>query len=120
MTVTDRSNGAVELPESTETVDQAVQRVVLELRGTARRPTGDGTELAVGGRPFAVVARGRLDVQLDPAIAAAALRTPGAMRSDRGPGWVRFEPPRDSRSPLDVDRAVAWLRLAHRAAVGSH
>jgi len=118
--VPDRSDGAVKLPESTETVDQAVQRVVLELRGTARRPTGDGTELAVGGRPFAVVARGRLDVQLDPAIAAAALRTPGVMRSERGPGWVRFEPPRDSRSPLDVDRAVAWLRLAHRAALGSH
>jgi len=118
--VTDRSDGAAKLGEPTETVDEAVQRVLLKLRGTARRPAGDGTELAVGGRPFAVVARGRLEVQLDPSIAAAALRTPGVMRSDRGPGWVRFEPARDSRSPIDVDRAVAWLRLAHRAALGSH
>jgi hypothetical protein len=49
---------------------------------------------------------------LDPAVAAAAARTPDVSPSSRGPGWVAFAP-----ADLDdhaADRAVAWFASAHR------
>lgn len=49
---------------------------------------------------------------LDPAVAAAAVRTPDVELSGRGPGWVRFSP-----TVLDdhgVDRAAAWFASAYR------
>ena len=49
---------------------------------------------------------------LDPAVAAAAARTPDVGPSSRGAGWVSFAP-----ADLDdhaADRAVAWLASAHR------
>jgi hypothetical protein len=49
---------------------------------------------------------------LDPAVAAAAVRTPDTGSSTRGPGWVAFSP-----SELDehaADRAIAWFASAHR------
>jgi hypothetical protein len=52
------------------------------------------------------------EFRLDPAVAAAAARTPDVDPSPRGPGWVRFRP-----GVLDdhgVDRAVAWFVSAHR------
>jgi hypothetical protein len=66
------------------------------------------------GRPFAVVAADARSVEfgLDPAIAAAAARTPDVEPSRRGSGWVAFAP-----AELDdhaADRAVAWLASAHR------
>jgi hypothetical protein len=66
------------------------------------------------GRPFAVLgADGRsVEFGLDPAVAAAAARTPDVEPSRRGPGWVVFAP-----AELDehaADRAVAWLASAHR------
>lgn len=67
-----------------------------------------------GGRPFAVasVDGSAAEFDLDPAVAAAAIRTPDTALSGRGPGWVRFRP-----TELDdhaIDRAVAWLASAHR------
>lgn len=67
-----------------------------------------------GGRAFAAVAAdGALaEFALDPAVAAAAVRTPDASASERGPGWVTFAP-----VELDdhaADRAVAWFASAHR------
>lgn len=50
--------------------------------------------------------------QLDPAIAAAAVRTPDTMPSGRGTGWVDFAP--DTIDDHAEDRAVAWLESAHR------
>jgi hypothetical protein len=69
-----------------------------------------------GGRPFALVARdgSSADFALDPAVAAAAVRTPDVIPSARGAGWVSFAP-----ADLDdhaADRAVAWLASAHRRA----
>lgn len=52
------------------------------------------------------------DFLLDPAVAAAAVRTPGASPSSRGPGWVSFRPP--ALDDHAVDRAVAWLASAQR------
>jgi hypothetical protein len=49
---------------------------------------------------------------LDPAVAAAAVRTPDTTASGRGPGWVDFAP-----AELDdhaIDRATAWLTSAYR------
>ena len=67
-----------------------------------------------GGRPFAVLSPdgSAAEFGLDPAVAAAAARTPDVAFSGRGSGWVRFRP-----AVLDdhgVDRAVAWLLSAHR------
>jgi len=105
---------AREPEELTETVDDAIARVLLELPGVDRRDDPSGREASVGGRAFAYVGTGTLEVLLDPAVAAAALRTPDVTASPRGRGWVAFSPPPGSTSRLDVDRARAWLVLAHR------
>ena len=66
------------------------------------------------GVAFAVVRPGAVEVRLDPAIAAAASRTPDAAPSPRGREWVRFSP-----RAIDghaVDRLTAWLDLAYRRA----
>ena len=54
--------------------------------------------------------------RLDPAVAAAAQRTPDTVTSERGPDWVVFAP-----VVLDapaVDRAIAWFGSAARRAGG--
>ena len=73
-----------------------------------------GVTWARGGRPFAGVSDdgSRAEFGLDPAIAAAAVRTPDVTPSERGPEWVAFVP-----AELDdhaADRALAWLASAHR------
>lgn len=72
-----------------------------------------------GGRAFAALAPdgGSAEFGLDPAVAAAAARTPDVEPSSRGGGWVCFAP-----AELDdhaADRAVAWLASAHRR-LGPH
>jgi hypothetical protein len=67
-----------------------------------------------GGRPFAASsADGKAaEFLLDPAVAAAAIRTPDAAVSPCGPGWIAFTP-----RTLDghaMDRAAAWFASAHR------
>lgn len=52
------------------------------------------------------------EFRLDPAIAAAALRTPDTAPSPRGQGWVRFQP--TSLDGHAVDRATAWFISAYR------
>lgn len=69
------------------------------------------------GQPFATLGAdgSAAEFSLDPAVAAAAARTPDVAPSGRGPGWVRFSP-----TVLDdhgVDRAVAWFASAHRRAI---
>lgn len=69
---------------------------------------------SAAGQPFATLSADgtAAEFRLDPAVAAAAARTPDVDLSPRGPGWVRFRP-----SVLDahgVDRAVAWLASAYR------
>jgi hypothetical protein len=65
-------------------------------------------------RDFAVVDGTAIEVRLQPEVAEAVLRTPHTSRSPRGPGWIRFEPPR--MDPSIVDRADAWFRSAWRTA----
>lgn len=72
------------------------------------------TTWARGGVAFAVLRPGAIEVRLDPAIAAAASRTPDVAPSPRGREWVRFSP-----RVLDghaIDRLTSWLELACRRA----
>jgi hypothetical protein len=81
--------------------------------GTSLGP--DGTVMwSRGGRPFASVDPGGAvaEFALDPAVAAAAARTPDVRLSGRGEGWVSFAP--EDLDDHAADRAVAWLASAHR------
>jgi hypothetical protein len=74
------------------------------------------TTWARRGVPFAVLGPTGVELRLDPAIAAAATRTPDTAPSPRGRDWVRFNP-----RELDahaIDRLQAWFALAHRFASG--
>ena len=102
--------------EADESLDERVEAVILELEGVDRVRDGQAVTYSVVGRPFAVLVEERLDVALDPAVGVAALRTPGTAVSRRGPGWVTFAPGAIDRFALD--RAEAWIRLAHRRASG--
>lgn len=101
--------------EGIDDLDVLVAGVVAGLERVERVPSGEGSELRVDGRAFAVVAPGRIEVALDPAVAEAARRTSDVTPSPRGRGWIVFEPSVADRFALD--RAEAWLRSAHRIAV---
>jgi hypothetical protein len=76
--------------------------------------TSAGTEWRRIGRPFAAADAGVAEFWLDPAVAAAALRTPATGVSPRGRDWVAFRP-----AELDdhaLDRAEAWFGSAWRRA----
>lgn len=80
---------------------------------TELEPDG-GVIWSRAGRPFATLSPDGVSAAyaLDPAVAAAAARTPDVEPSQRGPNWVEFAP-----ADLDdhaADRAVAWLASAHR------
>jgi len=65
-------------------------------------------------RPFASLSAdgATASFALDPAVAAAATRTPDVAPSSRGSGWVDFTP-----TELDdhaADRSGAWFASAHR------
>lgn len=99
-----------------ETLDECVEAVIEQVGGVTRERDGESVAFAVGGRVFAVLMPDLLEVALDPAVAAAALRTPDTLPSSRGRGWVAFTPTGIDRHALD--RAEAWVRLAHRRAAG--
>lgn len=100
-----------------ETLDERIGMVVESLDGVTRTRDGGLDRLDVGGVAFAVVGLDLIEVVLDPAVARAALATPGTRPSSRGPGWVTFLPEAADRFALD--RAEAWLRNAHRRALGA-
>ncbi len=70
-----------------------------------------------GGVAFATLDGDALELRLDPAVAAAALRTPATSASSRGAPWVRFAP--EDVDGHAVDRATAWFGLAYRRAAES-
>jgi hypothetical protein len=99
-----------------ETLDERVEAVIEDLADVTRARDGEAVTYAAGGRAFAVLMPDLLEVALDTAIAAAALRTPDTLASSRGPGWVAFTP--DGIDRFALDRAESWVRLAHRRASG--
>jgi hypothetical protein len=98
-----------------ETLDERVEAVLEDLDGVRRRRDGGWLLLSVGTRVFAVLGADLLEVALAPAIATAALRTADTRPSARGAGWIAFTPKRADAFALD--RAEAWVRLAHRRAL---
>lgn len=91
-----------------------VAEIVIELP-KAKSLSVDGViTWSVGDRPFAELGPSGVEVRLDPAIAAAACRTPDTAPSPRGVEWVRFDP--EELDGHAVDRLRAWLVLAYRRA----
>ncbi len=100
------------------TLSEVLAEIAGEIDGVDVTSTAGGTtEYRLSGQLIAVaVSDGVGEFRLDPAVAAAARRTPDTDASDRGPDWVRFAP-----VTLDdhaEDRAVAWLESAARHAAG--
>ena len=90
-------------PPSDLTRDRGGARARWRGHLVARRPTLRG-----GGRRR----RDRPSSRSTRPSPTAAIRTPDATPSPRGPGWVAFAP-----AELDdhaADRAVAWFASAHR------
>ena len=107
---------AIAEADTDESLDERVGTVLEELGDVTRTPEGDVERLAVDGRVFAVLGVDLLEVALDALIAKAALATPDTRSSPRGAGWIAFTPAITDRFALD--RAEAWVRLAHRRASG--
>jgi hypothetical protein len=103
--------------DADESLDERLGAVVDGLDDVTRTREGAVERLAVGNRVFAVVGADLLEVALDLPIATAALKTPDTRPSPRGAGWIAFTPATMDRFALD--RAEAWVRLAHRRAGGS-
>lgn len=102
--------------DADESLDERVEATLEDLDPVSRRRDGEVVLLSAGSRVFAVLGPDLLEVALDPAIAAAALRTADTRSSPRGAGWIAFTPRDVDRFALD--RAEAWVRLAHRRATG--
>jgi hypothetical protein len=81
-----------------------------------RREASGGIEYLVDERPFAALAGSTAEFRLEPLVARAALGTPDAMPSPRGPDWVAFRPAELDR--FARDRATAWFLSAWRHARG--
>jgi hypothetical protein len=75
---------------------------------------GGDVAWARGHQVFAILMSGGMAAEfaLDPAVAAAAARTPDVVPSSRGRGWVRFAPA--SLDQHAQDRAAAWFGSASR------
>jgi hypothetical protein len=95
------------------TLEAHLTEVAAEI-GAERAAATGGTEFRRDRRPFGFAVGNVVEVQLDPEIAEAALRTPSTGASLRGPDWVRLAP--DSVTQMDLDRARAWFLSAWRAA----
>jgi hypothetical protein len=102
-------------PEAT-TLAAILEEAAAELEATQRRSISDGAEWTTGGIVFAAVGRDRAEFRLAQPVVAAALRTPGTLRSERGSDWVAFQPVELDQHA--IDRATAWLASAWRRADG--
>ena len=92
----------------------AANDVLADLPGATRASEGGATRWSAAGQLFAVLGPTGIEIRLEPAIAAAATRTPDTLPSPRGPEWVRFDPAEfDDHA---ADRLEAWLDLAYRRA----
>jgi hypothetical protein len=95
-------------------VAQLVSELAADLADTDATAQGPSTTWSRSGRAFGVLGPDGIELRLEPAIAAAAARTPDAAPSSRGAEWVRFNP-----RELDghaTDRLIAWFDFAYRHA----
>jgi hypothetical protein len=91
--------------------------LAVELEDTRRETSGGTTTWSRGSIAFAALDGSTVELRLDPAVAAAALRTPDTAPSPRGEAWVRYAPP--TLDDQDFDRLEAWFGLAHRRAAAA-
>ncbi|MDQ2964400.1 MAG: hypothetical protein M3R57_00910 [Chloroflexota bacterium] len=98
------------------TLADVLDEAASELGAVDRREGTGGVEYLAGGQPFAALAGDTAEFRLEPGVARAALGTPDAMPSRRGPDWVAFRPQELDRFALD--RATAWFLSAGRRARG--
>jgi hypothetical protein len=87
------------------------------LTGIVVDASGATTTWAAGPSVFATLAGDRAEFRLDPAVSAAALRTPDTAPSPRGGDWIAFQPLVIDDHALD--RAEAWFLSAYRRAARS-
>jgi len=99
---------------SPASLEDAVLAAAAHLPGVVMRDAGQRREFIVGSRVVATLEAGVAEYLLDPAVAAAALRTPDTRRSARAADRIAFEPRVLDR--YAADRAVAWFRSAVRGA----
>jgi hypothetical protein len=98
------------------TLAEVLDEAANVLGGVDRREGTGGLEYLAGGKPFAALAGDTAEFCLEPIVARAALGTPDATPSRRGPDWVAFRPRELDRFALD--RATAWFLSAGRLARG--
>jgi hypothetical protein len=97
------------------TLDDLLAEAAADLAGVTIGTDPSGATIwSRGDKVFAAVSvdGSVASFRLDPAIAAAAVRTPDTTASGRGDGWVDFAP--ETIDDHAEDRAVAWLESAHR------
>ena len=96
------------------TLRDLLDGVADSLAGVAAQTMDGSTTWTVGGTAFAALGAdgSTAEFALDPAVAAAATRTPDTVLSPRGPGWVAFRPTR--LDDAAADRATAWFESAYR------
>jgi hypothetical protein len=88
--------------------------VATELEGLEQAGAAGTRTWSVGGTVFARETPVGVELRLDPAVAAAALRTADTHRSDDGPDRIVFRPGVVDR--FAEDRLRAWFTHAHRLA----
>ena len=81
------------------------------------RTSGGATVWEAAAGPFAALSGGAAEFRLRPDMVRAAVRTPAARSSDRGPDWVAFDTPAEL-DRYDVDRLRSWFEMAARLAGG--
>jgi hypothetical protein len=91
-----------------------IDDLAVELEDVRSETSGRTTTWSRASTPFAVLADSSVELRLDPAVAAAALKTPDTAPSPRGNAWVRYTPA--TLDDHDFDRLEAWFGLAHRRA----
>jgi hypothetical protein len=101
----------IDMPEGPT---EAIDRLAGELDDVRRREAGVAVRYDRGGTVFAVREPGRLSFKLRADIVAAALGTPGTVRSGRGVDWVELTTA--VADSFVVDRATAWFETAWRFA----
>jgi hypothetical protein len=104
-------------PSATSNLEARLAELAAALPDVRTSPGGAGRAWSLGGVEFAIVGPLGVELRLDPAVAAAATRTPDAEPSPRGPEWVRFNPRK--LEGYDLDRLEAWFALAHRRATST-
>jgi hypothetical protein len=96
------------------TLAEVLAAAAEDLTAITATTDSSGTTWSAAGHAFATLIREWAEFRLDPMVARAALRTPDAATSARGPDWVSFAP-----TVLDdpaIDRAEAWFLSAYRLA----